>query len=117
MPKIAIIGACLMGMVSVAYGQAGQTIYMPPKPEKRWTESQPLYAPYTGPGYGNPDTAAQREPVGHASKKYHDAAGASAYSKGGNTEATTLEKPHKKRKPQTANTQPKPASPAVSEQK
>ena len=92
MPKIAILGACLMGMVSVAYGQAGQTIYMPPKPEKRWTESQPLYAPYTGPGYGNPDTAAQREPIGHASKKYHDAAGASAYSKGGNTEATTLEK-------------------------
>ena len=87
----------LMSMES-AYGQ----IYLPQPPEKKWTESQPLYQPYTGPGYGNKEP--QSNSVGQARKQYNDAAGTSAYSTGGNSEATQLgDKP---RKPKNKNTKP-----------
>ena len=95
----ATVGIGLFAMVAAAHGQS---IYLPAPPEKRWTESQPLHAPYTGPGYGNKEP--QRNTVGEARKQYNDAAGTSAYSSGGNSEATQLgDKP---RKPKNKNTQP-----------
>ena len=97
--------AISVGLQSAAYGQ----IYLPAPPEKKWTESQPLYAPYTGPGFGNADKP-QGEPAGGARKKYHDAAGTSAYSSSGNPEATQLgdkpRKPKKSAKPDAAPKQP-----------
>jgi hypothetical protein len=92
--------AICIAMVPAAYAQ---TVYMPPPRDKNWTESQPLYQPYTGPGFGNPDTP-KNQPVGQAKKKYNDAAGTSAYSSGGNPEATQLGP--KPRKPKSKNPQP-----------
>ena len=89
----------LIAMGPAAYGQ----VNLPAPPEKKWTESQPLYAPYTGPGFGNPSEP-QSERVGRARKEYHDASGTSAYSRGGNPGATQLDS--KPRKPK--NKSPKP---------
>lgn len=62
-------------------------------------DPQPYYTPYTGPGFGNPDAnARENAPVGKSRKKFHDAPGTSAYSKSGNTEATPLDPPPRKRK-------------------
>ena len=84
----------LIVMQSAAYGQ----VNLPAPPEKKWTDSQPLYAPYTGPGFGNPSEA-QGQSVGRARKQYHDASGASAYSRGGTPETTQLgDKPRKPKK-------------------
>lgn len=99
MNKIAGFAIVLAAMHSAAHGQ----VNLPPPPEKKWTESQPLYAPYTGPGFGNPSET-QGQSVGRARKQYNDASGASAYSHGGSPEVTqTGEKP---RKPK--NKKPKP---------
>ena len=94
----------LIAMGPAAYGQ----VNLPAPPEKKWTESQPLYAPYTGPGFGNPSEP-QSERVGRARKEYHDASGTSAYSRGGNPEASQLDgkprKPKKRAKPSAGSPQ------------
>jgi len=89
----------LIAMEPAAYGQ----VNLPAPPEKKWTESQPLYAPYTGPGFGNPSEP-QGERIGRARKEYNDASGTPAYSRGGNPEASQLD--GKPRKPK--NKSPKP---------
>jgi len=94
MNRIAGFAISLIVMQSAAYGQ----VNLPPPPEKKWTDSQPLYAPYTGPGFGNPSET-QGQSVGRARKEYNDASGTPAYSRGGNPEATQLgEKPRKPKK-------------------
>ena len=90
-------------LASIAHAQ----VDLPPPPEK--TEPRPFYAPWTGPGFGNPD--APHDSVGRARKTYNDASGASAYSPGGNTEATSLDRTHRPKKPKNV----KPAAPASSE--
>jgi hypothetical protein len=102
MNRIVGFAISLIVMESAAYGQ----VNLPAPPEKKWTESQPLYAPYTGPGFGNPSET-QGQSVGRARKEYNDASGTPAYSRGGNPEATQLgEKPrkpkNKSRKPDAA---------------
>ena len=77
----------------------------------------PFYTPYTGPGFGNPDAKAREaEPVGTSKKKFHDASGTSAYSRGGNNEATALTPPptgkKKKEKPKGESAGATPAAPA-----
>ena len=94
MSRIVAFAVGLIAMQAAAYGQ----VNLPAPPEKKWTESQPLYAPYTGPGFGNPSEA-QEQSVGRARKEYNDASGTSAYSRGGNPDATQLgEKPRKPKK-------------------
>ena len=87
----------LIALTSAAYGQ----VSLPPPPEKK--SSEPFYAPYTGPGFGNPSES-QTQSVGRARKQNNDAAGAPAYSRGGNPDATPPgEKP---RKPKNKNAKP-----------
>lgn len=98
----------LLAMAAMAHAQ----VSLPPPPEK--TEPRPLYAPWTGPGFGNPDS--QHDSVGHARKSYNDASGTPAYSSGGSPEATApdgIQRPKKNKnaKPGAA----KPAAPASNE--
>lgn len=94
-------------LVPMAHAQ----VSLPPPPEK--TEPRPLYAPWTGPGFGNPDSP--HDSVGRARKTYNDASGAPAYSPGGNPEATPPEGVQKPKKPKKTNLTTKPPKPASNE--
>jgi hypothetical protein len=120
MPFLRMIALCLMTVASAAHGQASSSVNKDgtkPRPDP-----QPFYTPYTGPGFGNPD-ADQRntQPIGKSRKQYHDAAGTSAYSKGGNTEVTPLGPPSnkprrwKKEKSSAESAGATPASPPAGE--
>ena len=104
MNRIAGFAISLIVMQPAAYGQ----VNLPAPPEKKWTDSQPLYAPYTGPGFGNPSET-QGQSVGRARKEYNDASGTPAYSRGGNPEASQLDgkprKPKKRAKPSAGSPQ------------
>lgn len=123
----ATLAVTLIATASVAYGQSSAPANKDgtkPRPDP-----QPFYQPYTGPGFGNPDANAKPEqPVGRSRKKYNDPAGASAYSRGGNTEATPLnaapkakpgkkEKAAEKAKTGAETSDPAAASPKVSEKR
>ena len=107
MSSRATVAISLLAMASVAHAQ----VSLPPPAEN--TEPRPLYAPWTGPGFGNPD--AQHDSVGHARKSYNDASGTPAYSSGGNPEATDGNQKPRKSKNAKPNTTPKPAAPAGNE--
>jgi len=110
--KLAALAATFLFAASTAYAQAGSAVNKDgtkPRPDP-----QPFYTPYTGPGFGNPDAnATQSEPVGKSRRKYHDATGTSAYSRGGNNDPTQLTPPpsgkKKKEKPKTGTTDVAPA--------
>jgi len=109
---LATLAISLVAVASVAYGQVGLPAG-PVRSEPR-NDPQPFYAPYTGPGFGNPDSnATPSEPVGRAREKYHDATGSGAYWRDGKT-GPDVGKPSsvkkQKRKPPS-----KPASPPASE--
>lgn len=86
----------LLVAASAAYAQSASILKDAPKPRP---DPDLFYTPYTGPGFGNPDAKAREsESIGASKKKFHDASGASAYSKSGTPEATSLEAPPRKPK-------------------
>jgi hypothetical protein len=96
------LAAILLTAASFAHAQSSSAV------NKDGTKPRPdppqFYTPYTGPGFGNPDANQRKEePLGTSRRKYHDASGTSAYSRGGNSEATPLAPPptgkKKKQKP------------------
>jgi len=123
MSSLRTIALSLLLAASAAHGQSSSSVNKDgtkPRPDP-----QPFYTPYTGPGFGNPDAKArENEPVGTSRKKYHDAPGTSAYSKGGTTEPTPLtppprkpKKPKQDKQEKPSNASPAPASPPASEKR
>lgn len=124
--SMATLAISLIAAASAAFGQTAASKSDGTKPRP---EPPTFYQPYTGPGFGNPDAdAKQEQPVGRSRKKYNDAPGTSAYSRGGSTEPAALNpvpkgkttkkgKAADKAKHEGEAADPAPASPPVSEKR